>query len=107
MNQRDAKRLGRETGNNIASWIDIPEIGAIIRTESDGKQTVTEDNVWDIMESLAYESESNGRQFSPFEHTAHAFNEARNPDALWEAYEAGLALGIRTNISKRQKLYSR
>ena len=103
MNQRDAKSLGRERGHNVASWVDMPDMGSTVRTDADGKQIVGEDNVWDIMESLAYQNESANRDFSPFEHTAHAFNEAKNSDALWEAFEAGITLGIQSNLSQRRK----
>ena len=93
---RNAYLKGFERGYNIATWCDIPELGSIIRTDSDGKQTVTSDNVADIMYALCYEIE-----FSPFEVTAHTFNTSRNTDAGWEAFDAGISDGIKSNLKDR------
>ena len=38
------------------------------------------------------------RQFSPFEFTAKEFNESKNPDAIWNSYEAGVYKGILKRI---------
>ena len=43
------------------------------------------------------------RQFSPFEFDAQEFNESKNPDAIWNSYEAGVYKGI----LKRVKEYFR
>jgi hypothetical protein len=104
---KDAYARGFERGYNCASWQDLPEIGETVRTDSDGRVTVDESNQWDVVSSLAYESESNGRDFSPFEFTAHEFNMARNSEARWEAFDAGISDGIQTNISERMEAYNR
>ncbi len=98
---KDAYERGFDRGYNCASWQDLPEIGETVRTDSDGKITVDEDNQWDIVSSLASEGESNDRDFSPFEFTASEFNKARNSEARWEAFDAGIADGIQSNISDR------
>lgn len=98
---KDAYSRGFERGYNCASWQDLPEIGARVWTESDGYVTVDEDNQWDVVQSAAYDSESNDRQYSPFEFTAAEFNKARNSEARWEAFDAGIADGIQANISER------
>lgn len=56
--EQDAYLRGFDRGYNCASWQDLPEIGAKLFTESDGHVTVTEDNKWDIVQSLAGEAES-------------------------------------------------
>lgn len=62
--------------------------------KADGKITVDGENQWDVVQSLASDGESNGRDFSPFEFTASEFNKARNSEARWEAFDAGISDGI-------------
>jgi hypothetical protein len=101
--QQDAYLRGFDRGFNCASWQDLPEIGSKVRTESDGRVTVSEDNQWDVVQSAAYESESNDRQYSPFEFTASEFNESEDEsDELWEAFDNGISAGILANISERK-----
>ncbi len=92
---------GFERGYNCASWVNLPEVGEVVRTDSDGTVTIDEDNQWDVVSSLAHESESNDRDFSPFEFTASEFNKSRNSDARWEAFDAGISDGIQANIAER------
>lgn len=106
MNQREAYRMGYQRGWNCASWVDVPEIGSTLPRHVDwvGIGTIEDEaGQRDAMELLAGEAESGDRDFSPFEHTAHAFNEARNGEALWERFDAGIAKGIRDCIAKRFK----
>lgn len=98
---KDAYERGFERGFNCASWQDVPEVGETIHTDSDGKVTIDEDNQWDVVQALASESEANNRDFSPFEFTASAFNKARNSEARWEAFDAGISDGISANIQGR------
>jgi hypothetical protein len=99
---KDAYERGFERGYNCASWQDLPEIGHTLWLESEGRITVDEDNQWDVVQSLAFEAESNDRQYSPFEFTASEFNKARNSEARWEAFDAGISAGIQANIGDRQ-----
>lgn len=98
---RDAYLRGYDRGFSCASWIDLPEIGDTLWTESDGRITADEDNQWDIVQSLAYDGESHDRKYSPFEFTASEFNKARNSEARWEAFDAGISDGISANIQQR------
>jgi hypothetical protein len=96
-------KRGFERGFNCAAGVDIPEIGSAVRTFSNGDTVVEDtDTAFDVMESLAYESESSSRDFSPFEFTAHEFNEARNSDARWEAFDAGISAGVMANLAERR-----
>jgi hypothetical protein len=103
MNKREAFRMGRAAGHSCASWCDVPELGAEIPRHLDwvGYGTLTADNQRDVHAMFAHEAESNGRQYSPFEFTAHAFNEAPNSDALWSEYERGIDAGITANLRAR------
>jgi hypothetical protein len=104
---KEAYERGHDRGFNCASWTDLPEVGQTIWTDADGDVEVDEDNQWDVVQSLAYESESGDRDFSPFEFTASEFNKARNSEARWEAFDAGIADGINANIQQRQKALAR
>ena len=114
------QQAGQDRGYNLASWVDMPELGSTVWTESDGKVTITKDNQADVWLDLCYDAESNGRQYSPFEFTARELNnlqsgshaESRwycaeivpypeNGSALpaksydvWEVYDLGIEQGI-------------
>jgi hypothetical protein len=84
VNQRDAYREGYDTGNGIARM-------SIHNLKKWGRENF-------VHECL--ESEEHARQYSPFEFTAHEFNESRNPDGLWDAYEKGVYRGIIDVVKK-------
>ena len=99
--QAEAWREGWTAGYHSAEAMrmELPAYGAEIWTENEGRIIYTPDNAADTLATLAHEAEANGRQYSPFEFTAAAFNRSRNPDALWEAYDAGVADGVATYIA--------
>ena len=104
----EAKENGFIRGTNIASWVDIPEIGMKLPNHIDWVgigEIENEQDQMDAMELMASESESNDRSFTPFEHTAHEINEHENADELWEAFDEGILEGIRSNIKKRMDQY--
>jgi hypothetical protein len=90
--------MGFERGWNVASWCDLPEIGQEIPRHVDwvGYREVTAENLRDVWEMYCHESESNDRQFSPFEMTAHDLNELADskPYDPWEIFEDGIRAGI-------------
>ena len=108
--RRQIRDLGYTRGWNVASWCDLPEIGSHIPKHVDwvGYDTVDADNLRDVWEMLCSESESNDRQFSPFEFTAYELNELQEtkPYDPWEVFEDGLRAGIaaywRKNYSQRR-----
>ena len=72
------------------------------------------ENIREIHEALCYEAESNSRDFSPFEFTAHEFNslddESEDEDEdevenkvtseeAWEAFEEGVGDAIAEDLS--------
>ncbi len=57
-------------------------------------QTETQTKEQDDFVSMVCETESEHyRQFSPFEFTAKEFNDADDPDEMWEQYERGVLNG--------------
>ena len=104
----EAKENGFIRGTNIASWVDIPEIGMELCKSIDWQGIGTienEQDQMDAMEMMAFESEGNDRSFTPFEQTAHEINEHENADELWEAFDEGITEGIQSNIKKRMDQY--
>jgi len=91
-------REGFDRGYKIASWNDLPEIGETIRKDLDWIGIGTIESKGDALEAfdmLCHEAESINRQYSPFEHTAHAINEREDSDDIWEAFDEGISEGIR------------
>lgn len=89
MTKNGAFHAGRAFGESAEP--DLPEaLAAWERAwESDG---VT---LFDFLMREGGESEAHARQFSPFEFLARDLNASRDPDGAWEAYEAGVEVGLR------------
>jgi len=107
--EQDAYERGIERGENIASGVDLPEIGANMKPFTCPNFIGIVEDVSDaegVFFDLAYEAESNSRQFSPFEFTANEFNESDDPDALWTQFDEGVAEGIRENWESRMDYYT-
>lgn len=97
---------GYERGLSCASWCDMPQVGDRIDKNIDWigyGDTVTDDNIRDYHETIAFVSEENDRQYSPFEFTAHEINELGEwqSDSAWQAFDDGIAAGIHANLSER------
>jgi hypothetical protein len=103
---RDAYADGWNAGHGIACH-NVPQLGAKLWLESEWHNVVVDaDNVREIHESLCFEAENNGRQYSPFEHTAHRFNSLGEGDEAtpsaweaWEAYDAGVCDAIHADLA--------
>lgn len=98
----DAYRQGWNHGHGIACH-NVPDIGAKLFVEDMGRITVDADNIREVHASACYSAESNSRQYSPFEFTAHEFNSAEeegDSEALWEAFEAGTNDAIAADLSE-------
>lgn len=109
MNKKDLYKAGKERGFNIASWQDLPELGAKIDKSIDWiglGDVVTRENVADYFSAIASQSESIDREYSPFEFTAHDINECYNADSLWEAFDNGITKGIMDNWNSRKDYYN-
>ncbi len=109
MTKREIYKLGFERGFNVASWTDLPEIGEKLCRSIDwaGIGEITTENVAEAFEMLCHGAESNGRDFSPFEFTAHQMNELedKKPYDVWEIFDNGIAAGIRKNWKARKNFY--
>ena len=99
-NLERAYRMGWNHGHGIACH-NVPSVGDSIDRSVDwiglGK-VVTEENIAEYHEALCFAAESNSREYSPFEFTAHEFNESDDSESLWEAFEAGIADSIREDL---------
>lgn len=107
----DAYRRGWSHGHGIACH-NVPTIGDRISPEVDwqglGKR-VNESNIRDYHSLLCHAGADNSRQYSPFEFTAHEFNEhpsepeegddTPTSEEMWEAFEAGTADAISADLS--------
>lgn len=104
----DAYRRGWNHGHGLACH-NVPVLGETYWTEAEGKITATVDDIRDVHAALCYAAESNSRQFSPFEFTAHEFNEygdgdddddsVPSADEMWEAFDAGTADAIAADLA--------
>lgn len=93
----DAYRRGWNHGHGIACH-NVPSLGDKLFTDDLGRVTVDAENIREVHASLCYAAESNSRQYSPFEFTAHEFNESEYADDLWEAFEAGSSDAIQADL---------
>jgi len=101
----DAYTRGWNHGHGIACH-NVPTIGRQLFIESLGRVMVDVENIRQVHESLCFEAEQHSRQYSPFEFTAHEFNqhgqgdeETVSSDELWEAFDAGIADAIHADLA--------
>ena len=97
--QADAYARGWNHGHGIACH-NVPELGATIWCEGLGRVTVDAENIREVHQAFCYEAESNSRDYSPFEFTAHAFNESEDSEALWEAFDQGIDDAIAADLAE-------
>jgi hypothetical protein len=97
----DAYKRGWNHGHGIACH-NVPSIGDKLSAGVDwvGYGYITAENVREVHEMLCHEAADNSRQFSPFEFTAHEFNESEYAEELWEAFEAGTGDSIRADLAE-------
>jgi len=101
MTKQDARALGFKEGYSAGQYCIVEPDD---RRESDctcfriiGKQVCVE-----CLTYTAFESEQNARQYSPWEFIASAINGCGGrADGLWDAYDAGVAAGIKKAVRKR------
>lgn len=101
----NAYERGWNHGHGIACH-NVPELGKNYRLNSLGRITCDSENIREIHEAICYEAESNSRDFSPFEFTAHEFNtigdgeeSETTSEEAWEAFEEGVGDSIRNDLS--------
>lgn len=98
---RDA---GRDRGEQIAKWIEVPKMGDsaldhldyIDAASVDFDTIETIDQQVEVMRSLACDAEEHDRQFTPFEFTARELNDLPEElrDDAWSEFDDGIAEGI-------------
>jgi hypothetical protein len=101
----DAYQRGWNHGHGLACH-NVPTIGETYWTDGEGKLECDAENIRDVHASLCYAAESNSRCYSPFEFTAHEFNEYGEGDdasvsseEVWEAFEAGTNDAISADLA--------
>ena len=95
MIKKQAYAEGFDRGYEAATMCEIP---------ADAKPV----DLRDALREEAFEAEGNSRQYSPFEFLAHDLNENENrSDGLWEAYDDGVASGIKKGVTERLKKEAR
>ena len=97
----DAYKRGWNHGHGVACC-NVPSIGGWISKNVDYVglgDRVTAENVREYHELLCHAADGHSRQYSPFEFTAHEFNESEYADDLWEAFEAGTGASISHDLS--------
>lgn len=94
----DAYARGWNHGHGIACH-NVPDLGATVWCDALGRVTVDADNIREVHASFCYEAESNSRDYSPFEFTAHKFNESEDFEHLWESFEAGATDAIMADLA--------
>lgn len=100
MNQTQAYQYGRAQGRGAIQSCDVAEpdqrevcCDCVVTGAPACKQCLMH---------AAFESESIGRQYSPFEFFARDCNEDENrADGLWDAYERGVGVAIRQGLKAR------
>jgi hypothetical protein len=89
MKQKEAYQMGYDDGLEHAKYCTL--------SEADYRQLEREDKLGEVFGEIV----DGYRQFSPFEFTAKAFNDARNGAMLWEAYDLGEWEGWVAGLSQR------
>ncbi len=94
----DAYKRGWNHGHGIACH-NVPTLGDKLFVDDMGRVTVDAENIRDIHQSLCFAAESGSRDYSPFEFTAHEFNESEYAEGLWEAFDAGINDAIMDDLA--------
>jgi hypothetical protein len=98
MNTQEAYELGKNHGHGFACH-NVPRLGDKLSVDDMGRVTVDAENIREVHQGLCFAAESNSRSYSPFEFTANAFNESEDSDALWQAYDSGIADAIFADLA--------
>lgn len=110
MNKRKIIAEGLNRGYNVAKNIDLIDIGDYCDGEvlqTGKRERVTSDNWFEVHTNIAYECESNDRQFSPFEFLANDINTTEdNPRVKfepWHEFDKAIGRGIHKALKERWK----
>lgn len=93
-----AYQTGFNNGSGLACQL-VPQVGETYLVDATGRTLAQPDNVQELHRDICHEAELQARDFSPFELIAKEFNEEEDPDAVWAAYEAGVADAIFADVS--------
>lgn len=110
MNKKEIVQAGYDRGLSIGQAIDLIDIGDYVDKHIVGESEnlkVTTSNWLEVHTPIAYECESNDRQFSPFELLAHDINEYENSHEshgeAWNWFDEAITRGITKALKQRFK----
>lgn len=108
MNKREIIAKGFARGYSIAKSIDLIDIGDYCDGEvlqTGKREKITTDNWFEAHTNIAYECESQNRQFSPFEFLANDINnyEYKYNREGWSDFDEAIGRGIRKALKERWK----
>ena len=111
MDWTEANDMGKDRGIECAMYTDMPKIGQRIDKfdlqNFEGLIKTIEDCQAVFLE-MAAESETNSRQYTPFEFTASEINRHEEFDAeeLWAVFDEGITEGISETWDKQSHFYN-
>lgn len=108
MNKREIIAKGFARGYSIAKSIDLIDIGDYCDGEvlqTGKREKITTDNWFEAHTNIAYECESQDRQFSPFEFLANDINnyEYKYNREGWIEFDEAISRGINKALKERWK----
>lgn len=111
MNKREIIAKGFARGYSIAKSIDLIDIGDYCDGEvlqTGKREKITTDNWFEAHTNIAYECESQNRQFSPFEFLANDINnyEYKYNREGWICFDEAIGRGIAKALKERWKSIS-
>lgn len=102
----DAYTRGWNHGHGFACH-NVPRLGDKIWSDSLGRVTVDAENIREVHAANCWQAEDGSRCYSPFEFTAHEFNEYGEggdgnlaSDDVWEAFEEGTGDAIAADLAE-------
>lgn len=104
----DIYDAGYRRGFDIASWQDLPDIGAKTDRSVDyeGIKIIKDiDDAHSYFSMLCICAEENNRSYSPFEFTAKEINDLDYSDEAWTAFDEGINAGFEANWKSRADQY--
>lgn len=102
--KKQASDLGYDTGYDITAD-DFDQWMSEFAKEFGQVPVGNEGEFIDFIVRKALDAEENARQYRPFEFTAKEFNEAADPDGIWDAYDKGIVRGAQRAIRERLARY--
>lgn len=105
---KDIRCLGEDNGYELATWVDLPNIGDKTKRHIDYVglgQIKDADDAEAYFVMLCDFAEENNRSYSPFEFLAKEFSDREDSEECWGHYSSGLYEGYKKCWEQRSKDY--